>query len=74
MTQLLTKTQLAHVLAGIAGTEHKTALRYLDGEAVRQTVRERLDLARRQWDDMVATYQASQAARAQPGGPEHAAR
>jgi uncharacterized protein involved in exopolysaccharide biosynthesis len=68
MKPQLTKTQLAHVLAGIAATEHKTALRYLDGAPVRHTVRERLDLAKQQWADMTAAYAAAHA----PKGANHA--
>lgn len=61
MKPQLTKTQFAHVLAGLAATEHKTALRYLDGASVRQTVRERLDLAKQQWADMTTAYAAATA-------------
>ena len=68
MKPQLSKTQLAHVLAGIAATELKTALRYLDGEPVRHTVRERLDLAKQQWADMTAAYAAALA----PKGLENA--
>ena len=52
----LTKTQRAHILAGIADVEPRTVQKYLDGKTVHARKRERIELAERTWTQMVADY------------------
>ncbi|MGK3968264.1 hypothetical protein [Sorangium sp. So ce128] len=43
----LTETQKVLVLAGLSGVDPRTVKKHLRGEAVRESVRERIDLALR---------------------------
>ncbi|MBK9260793.1 MAG: hypothetical protein IPM54_13360 [Polyangiaceae bacterium] len=50
------KTQRAHILAGIADVEPRTVQKYLDGKTVHARKRERIELAERTWTQMVTDY------------------
>lgn len=52
----LTKTQRAHILAGIADIDFRTVLNYLDGNDVSRRKRERIEKAEQTWSQMVADH------------------
>ncbi len=57
------KTQRAHILAGIADVEPRTVQKYLDGKTVHARKRERIELAERTWTQMVADHEEACARR-----------
>lgn len=50
------KTQRAHILAGLADVEPRTVQKYLDSQTVHARKRERIELAERTWSQMVADH------------------
>lgn len=63
MTLQLTKTQRAHILAGIANVNYRTVLSYFDGEDVSRSKRESIELAERTWTQMVVDHEEACARR-----------
>jgi hypothetical protein len=48
MVGQLTETQIVYVLAGLSGADPRVVKRYRRGEQIRESVRERIELAARQ--------------------------
>lgn len=59
----LTKTQRAHILAGIADVEPRTVQKYLDKQTVHARKRERIEAAEHKWTQMVADHEEACARR-----------
>lgn len=59
----LTKTQRAHILAGIADINYRTVLSYFDGEDVTRRKRERIEFAERTWLQVIADHEEACARR-----------
>jgi hypothetical protein len=59
----LTKTQRAHILAGIADIDFRTVLSYLDSKDVSRRKRERIEAAEQKWSLVVADHEEACARR-----------
>ena len=57
------KTQRAHILAGLADVEPRTVQKHLDGGKVHPRKRERIELAEQKWTQMVADHEEACARR-----------
>lgn len=62
----MTETGLVYVIAGLSGVDPRAVKRHRRGEPIRESVRERIELAERQWAHLTgAPAQGGGAASAQ---------